>query len=320
MRRRLPGWRTVKRLGRDVRDRRRPHVVILGYHQVAERRDDPFDLAVSPAELEAHLRFLAQHARPVPLRQAAEEVAEGRIPPRTVVVTFDDGYEDTLTTALPLLQRFRIPATVFVTTGNPGQPFWWDTLAEIVRQADAFPEHVVLDHPGGGVPLPTRDRPRFLAQVSRSLRTMEVAERASALAILARACGAAHVIPAVRALTAAEIRSLASDPLIEVGGHTVTHPPLADVPRARQEMEITDARQALERLLGQPVRAFAYPHGSHTASARELVRQAGYRIGCASDPHVVTAASDMLALPRLWVDGPRRQHFERWLGTWLGGP
>jgi peptidoglycan/xylan/chitin deacetylase (PgdA/CDA1 family) len=104
--------------------------VILCYHRVAEGVDDPFRLSVSPANFAAQLDEIARYGEP-------STIAELSIPSRRprVVVTFDDGYVDNLTNALPIAEAKAFPITVFVTSGVVGghSGFWWDRLATLLR-------------------------------------------------------------------------------------------------------------------------------------------------------------------------------------------
>jgi peptidoglycan/xylan/chitin deacetylase (PgdA/CDA1 family) len=315
---RAPGFRRIRQTARSLISRRQPHVVILGYHRVAECQHDPFDLAVTPDELDEHLALLARIARPVTLHDAVTELAGGRIVSRTVCVTFDDGYEDTLTAALPLLRKYNVPATVFVTTGNSGAPFWWDVLAHCVMEPTHLPDRIALDVRGRRKVYRTGNRAQLIRAVATLCRSSDPAERTDLLLALKEQVQWRDSGSIPRALHAHEIESLAAEPLVDIGAHTVTHPPLATLAAARQRSEIEESRQALASLTGAPPRSFSYPHGSLDAGTRELVRQAGFTVACCSVPDVATPASDPLALPRLWVDGNRKRRFARWVNRWLG--
>lgn len=88
-------------------------VTILCYHSVS---DAPIDTAVTPQALDAQLRMLKRSgATFVPLERIVEWAAgTGELPHRAVALTFDDGYADFETNALPVLQRYNAPAMVFV--------------------------------------------------------------------------------------------------------------------------------------------------------------------------------------------------------------
>ena len=104
--------------------------VILCYHRVAEGVDDPFRLCVTPANFAVQLDEIARYGEP-------STIAELSVPSRRprVVVTFDDGYADNLTNALPIAKAKAFPITVFVTSGVVGdhRGFWWDRLATLLR-------------------------------------------------------------------------------------------------------------------------------------------------------------------------------------------
>jgi peptidoglycan/xylan/chitin deacetylase (PgdA/CDA1 family) len=98
----------------SVYSRLRPGIRVLMYHRV--RDTSPFDqLSVSLSRFEEQMAYLAAHCRLLCLDDALDELAAGN-PLAGVVVTFDDGYLDNLTNALPIMKRHGIPATVFVTS------------------------------------------------------------------------------------------------------------------------------------------------------------------------------------------------------------
>jgi peptidoglycan/xylan/chitin deacetylase (PgdA/CDA1 family) len=317
MSRRVPGFRRLRQVGRWLRSQRQAGVVILGYHQVREVSTDPFNLAVTPAELDEHLGCLARTARPVTLHQAADEVARGTAPRRTVVVTFDDGYDDTLTTALPLLRKHRVPATVFIATGNAGEPFWWDALAGGVFGAGRLPDRIALDVSGRRHVYTTLDRVQLARQLAALLRPIDAEKRTPIMSSFLEQTGVLNRTTVPRALRGEEIEQLASDSMVEIGAHSVTHPLLATLAADKQQTEITESRTMLETLTGRPLRSFSYPHGSFDLVTRRLVIEAGFTVACGSEPDVATRASDPLALPRFWVDGDRKRDFSRWFNRWL---
>ena len=96
---------------------RRNGTLILCYHRVAEGVEDPFYLCVRPGNFAAHLEEMSRAREPSTL-------ADVSVPSRRprVVVTFDDGYRDNLTNALPIAESKGVPITVFVTSGIRGKP------------------------------------------------------------------------------------------------------------------------------------------------------------------------------------------------------
>lgn len=91
-----------------------PGIRILMYHRV-DNCSNYDQLVVSPANFEQQMSYLHEHYRVISLTQAIDELEQGNVQP-SVVVTFDDGYLDNLQNALPILKKYNIPATIFVTT------------------------------------------------------------------------------------------------------------------------------------------------------------------------------------------------------------
>jgi peptidoglycan/xylan/chitin deacetylase (PgdA/CDA1 family) len=112
-------------------------------------------------------------------------------------------------------------------------------------------------------------------------------------------------------MTHDEARLLAADGLVEIGAHTVTHPPLAEFDVAARFNEITKSKTACEALTGAPVAAFAYPYGNFDANVRRAVKAAGFSCACSGDHSPVVTGSDVLALPRIQVRDWNGDRFER---------
>ena len=115
--------------------------VILMYHRVIEGCSDPWGIGVSPEKFAQQLEVLRRHTQVIRLQELVDAVDAGAISQTSVVVTFDDGYADNLVNAKPLLERYGIPATIFLTTGylNGKREFWWDELDRLLLQPGTLP-------------------------------------------------------------------------------------------------------------------------------------------------------------------------------------
>lgn len=312
--------------------------MVLLYHRIAGGDPDPWGLAVSPENFAAHLDVLRRRGRPVPLGELVEAVREGREQRRMVAITFDDGYADNLHTAKPLLERFEVPATVFLASGWIGgeEEFWWDALARIFLEPGVLPERLELEVDGRGhtwaldgaaryeratadrhrnwrawQPPPTPRHATYLALwrllYGQSATTRErLLQELAAWADTPRAARASF-----RALDAAAVPRLTAGGLVEVGAHTVTHLALSECSPERQRVEIEDSKAACERLAGRPVTQFAYPHGAHTDETVRLVRSAGLAGACTTESGCIRPGADPYRLPRLTVRDLDRGAFVR---------
>jgi peptidoglycan/xylan/chitin deacetylase (PgdA/CDA1 family) len=307
-------------------------VLILLYHRVAEPESDPWELAVSPQHLEEHLQFLSKYYGLMSMRDLSEVVQKGRLPRRRVVVTFDDGYADNLLTAKPLLEKYDVPATVFIATGNAGQDreFWWDELDRLLMKPGALPGTLTLavngdnrywelgdgaryDQNSHQHELQWRasevDAPAPRRAVYRSLwEWMQTMPEDSRLLVRqdllewAGASGGARETH--RVLAREEIVELTRGGLVDVGCHTVTHPKLSALDAEAQWNELVQSKRSLEGIVGSPVSGFAYPYGrdcDYTSETVRLVREAGFDYACTTSGRFVERGVDRFQLPRVAV-------------------
>lgn len=305
----MPLSRKVDGLIWRAKDLVGPKAIILLYHRIANSEIDPHLLCVSPQHFAEQLAVLTQHYTPMSLQQCAAAMEQGRLPRRAAVITFDDGYADNLHAAKPLLERYGFPATLFITTGQTGNPreFWWDELEKIFLLPSTLPQHLEMEIGGhthhwdvdGTQP---NARLELFWAIHKLLRGLPTGIRTEKMDALLKWSGASYKgRPSYRALTINEVASLAKTSLIELGGHTVTHPNLAEQDLAVQRGEIHNGKTALEEMIGRAVHSFSYPYGFYSEPTIELVRQAGFSNACTCSEQPTRNESDPFQLPRLMV-------------------
>lgn len=290
-------------------NRTQPPGLILLYHRVASLEQDPFQIAISPEHFAQQMAVVAEVGA-----MTVDEAATTAARPHAVAVTFDDGYRDNLVHALPALRAANVPATIYITTGPIGTSaaFWWDELAALILDAPATDAPLRIAA-GGRTVAPDSIGPNAIFDLWRAMRRLPASERDAAMEQVrawARRTSPLDYDDESRVMTADELRQIAAEPLITLGGHTVTHPVLASLNIDDQRREITDSRTQLEAIIERPVQSFAYPFGrpkvDHTRRTAQLVAEAGYASACAVLDRELTHRSPALTLPR-WappnVDG-----------------
>jgi peptidoglycan/xylan/chitin deacetylase (PgdA/CDA1 family) len=267
------------------------------------------------------------------------------VPRGAVAFTFDDGYADNFEAALPRLRAHRVPATVFLVAGAIGTrgELWWDELEAIVLAPGRLPpildlslgdevlafdleESVVYSAEEAalnrgwraGEPAPNSRHSLYLALWER-LKRLATPVREEAMAGLRGWAGREPARRTSHRLATWEaILEARSEPLLELGAHTIGHPALSALSTDLQREEIAAARNRLEERIGAGrVKSFSYPFGDHGPGTPALVREAGYRYACAGSRGVVQSGTDPLLLPRLHVPDVGGTEFRRWLGRWL---
>jgi len=280
--------------------RRAPAFPILTFHRVNDD-GDPFFPAVPTAVFEDHVAHLARHYDVLTIEEAAERLQARRAPRNGLAITFDDGYRDNLTQAAPILARHGIPATIFLATGHIGTgiPMWFDQVAQALKTTEA--DAVVL---GAGRPLELSSRSSRLVALQAALahlKSLPDLERRRALDRLVATLSPRPFPDAEPVMLdwpgVAEIRRLG----FSVGAHTISHPILSRVTAEQAWTEISGSKSTIERMLGEPVRAFAYPNGGaedYTPAVVAQVRDAGFLCALTTRHGVNTAATPRFELRR----------------------
>jgi len=341
-------WRYVRNAASSLGNRFGSETFVLMYHRIAELRADPQQLSVTPRHFAEHLEVLRSHCRPVRLKDIYGNGKHRQDTRTAVTLTFDDGYADNLYNAKPLLERFGVPATVFVATGYTGTQleFWWDELERLLLMPGTLPTVLRLVVSGKSYewdldgsaeyveaiyererswiaadnddPSPRHRIYRSLHQLLRPLRDRERRDILDQLRSWASAqCNAR---PTHRPLSAEEIVQLKDGGLVEIGAHTVTHPVLSSLDPMEQREEIFASKARLEDISGATVTCFSYPYGTlsdYTQETVQIVRQGRFGCACSNFPGVARWRRNRYELPRFVIRDWDGDTFARRLQAFL---
>ena len=279
-----------------------PHarLSILIFHRVLPALDPLFPGEQYASRFDEMLRWVGRWFRVLPLDEAVARLADGTLPSRPAAISFDDGYADNATQALPLLQRHGMSATFFIATSflNGGR-MWNDSIIESVRLCDK----VSLDlrdaglglHPLGSI----AQRQAAIESLIGQIKYLDADARLDAVARVERQAGVR--LPSNLMMTDTQVRQL-RDAGMQIGAHTCNHPILARLPDAAARQEILDGKAALESIVAAPVSLFAYPNGKpskdYLAAHTRMVKEAGFSAAVSTAHGVSTSASDLYQLPR----------------------
>jgi len=260
--------------------RTEPSARILYYHRVNDERD-PFSPAISTALFEREMRFVAEHYKVVSLGGVLDHLERGS-GGTVVAVTFDDGYQDNYLNAFPVLQRYNLPATIFLTTGSldSREPLWFEQLAQALKKTVRVSIDLEIDIPrrfwtrtqaerldsNGNIyailrGLPDSERQYWVSKILRDLGAQDDAERGDVM------------------LTWEQVRAMRARG-IDFGGHTVNHPFISKLLPGQVNWEVSECKRRIEEELQSRADYFAYPSGREQdfgAWNKQLIRDAGYR-------------------------------------------
>jgi peptidoglycan/xylan/chitin deacetylase (PgdA/CDA1 family) len=287
---RIGATRLILRLRRRARS---PWLPILTFHRVTERPAlrllDDCVVNSTGDDFDRQMACVQEYFTPVGIDDLVRFSEGAALPRNPILISFDDGYRDSYSTALPILQRRGIKAVFFIATTyiTERRMFWWDRVNYHVKSS--MRSSLELSYPVR-MRLDTRDegaRRLAIASILRIVKTargldlprllgeLQVATESPWSVDLERTLAAEHL------MTWDQVRGLRSAGM-DVQSHTRTHRVLQTLNDAQILDELRGSRQDLECELGEPVVAISYPVGygiADRAYIREAVALAGYKIG-----------------------------------------
>lgn len=296
------GRSLIRTLGNAIalRDDGRGRACVVNYHRILEAADPLLESEPDVATFRWQMELLANCFNVIPLHEAVGLIGTGRMPPRAVCITFDDGYRSVHDLALPILQELKLPATVFVTSGFVGGGNMWnDRIIEAVQNLPAG-QLDLSDLGLGSYSLASLgDRKQSVGRLTEASKYLPPQARIALIKRLEAMVGE-HLDHGLM-LTPDMVINL-DRAGIEIGAHTISHPILTSLDDASSRLEIEGGKRELEAIIGKPVRLFAYPNGKvgkdfdqrHTAMARE----AGFAAAFTTRAGAISGGTDLYQLPR----------------------
>lgn len=296
----------------------RGRLLVVCYHGVTEGPLPPGCPAwhhVGAADFERQVRFVARHFRILPIDQALDRLAAGTGEP-IAAITFDDGYLNNRTVALPVLRAIGAPATVYLATGlvDRRSLLWTVRLEAAIRLTRS--RRIDLSAIGLGERLLDDDASRRVAAgaVIRGLKRRAPDRRDAIVDELLDRIGApdASVLEPFHMLGWDDVVAMDEEGLVTFGAHTVNHEILSVLDDSRLRSEIMGSIARLEQRVAHPSTTFAYPNGTRADfddRSIGILRNAGVSAALSTIEGLNDRGCDRFALKRLVVG--REMGFDR---------
>jgi peptidoglycan/xylan/chitin deacetylase (PgdA/CDA1 family) len=232
------------------------------------------------------IEYLKEHFEIVSLSEAVERLRSGEIKHPTVVITFDDGYQNNFDVAFPILLRERIPATIFLTTGliNTNDTVWYCRFNIALSQTP----RTLIEWNGFKFDLSTLDlKAKASATIQGSLKKLEHSQFVTTIRHILMQLGhdpdcSIEIGSPFRMLDKKAIGDMVASGLIEFGAHTHNHAILSQLSDQERYNEIRKSIDTVYELTGRPCLYFAYPNGGAEDYNIETIRDletCGIQIG-----------------------------------------
>ena len=246
---------------------------------MAEPKDspwlDPRLISATPSVFAEQMKYVSNHYNAVTIENVLEAIERNRqLPRKAVLITFDDAYYDFRDNAWPILKRYRLPATVFVSTGYAEQPnlsFWWDRLYRVLFFTRKRVFHISTL---GRLSLETsEERIQSLRKLQNYIKTLSHDHAMNMVDGICFGLGDRYTIQE-SALSWEDLRQLAKEG-VTLGAHTRTHPILTQLPVERVSEEVKGSIEDLRREIGNVLPIFAYPNGNYNNQTIQILKEVG---------------------------------------------
>ena len=289
----------------------RNRIQILLYHRVANVASDPQMLCVTPDKFYDQMKFLKKNYNIIALSSINQLLKNHKIPRNSVAITFDDGYQDNLITAIPILEENNIPATFFITSGYIGEnkEFYQEALNRIFFLEKQIPKTLnikinQIEHQYLELDQENQKKAAYTT-LHKTLRSEKNETRKSIIKELIDWSGACQE-PLIdyKNLTLSEIKKISQNSLFEIGAHSVNHLILSGLEENEQRAEIVNSKIHLEKIIDKDVTSFAYPYGtidSYNVDSINILRENNFLLCCSNYSGLIDQNTSRYELPRFLV-------------------
>lgn len=297
------------------------HTKILLYHRVKNLLHDPLQLAVHPDNFYEQLKTLQKKYYFISIDELFDALLKKKkIKGKTILVTFDDGYVDNFTYALPILETLQIPAAFFITTShlNTDNELWWDELGRMILQTEQLPEKISL------IPSNAQDSKMVLSSLNKEILFNTIHDHLKFADFLSRNKMLASLRKQInntinrntdnRLMNFDELKKMSQSNIVTIGAHTVNHVSLSVQQIDNQHNEIDEGKNVLEKLIQKPVKFFAYPYGTtkdFNNNTVQLLIKSSFQLAFVNYYGFVTKKTHPYKIPRILVRNWSAQQLEK---------
>ncbi len=288
--------------------------LVLTYHGVLETGSENYvnRNCVSKEMFEKQMHWLKKKYRPVHLCELVQMIkGEKMLLENVVAVTFDDGFHNNFKVAFPVLQKYGIPATIFVTTdfiGTKGAKLWTERIDSIIYSATIRRLRLPIDDAEGTFDISTpENKIKSSDRIRKLLKSKSRSERERHIMMLEKQIdGVRNFLDEMDERYAFlqwdEISQMAGSGLIEIGSHTCSHSILSTLSHDDVKAELLNAKIALEAQLNRPCTLFSYPNGTEKDFSRRdknILQETGYAAAFSQIDGLNRVGDDVFALKRV---------------------
>lgn len=269
--------------------------------------------SIDVARFERDLKFIRKY-NVISMSELIKSYATNNIPTDAVVITFDDGYKDNYQYAYPMLKKYKLPATIYLTSTYIGSKLWLPlnrfyhavlyskktklNLSALAEYGINVREVTLTDY---------SSRMQLVKTLRPQLKNIEIEKLEIVVSKIEELLGITELYShALDMLSWAEVGAMQDT--VEFGSHTCGHAILSKLSDKKQEDEIAISRQIIEQNIKSEVKHFAYPNGHKNDYTKESIgylKKHGYESAVTTEHGLVSSGDNKLELKRISTDLPR---------------
>lgn len=286
---------------------------IIAYHRICEVDDinDPELVSATVEEFDWQVSYIKKYYSPLTFEQVIKRLDNNeKLPGNSIIITFDDGFFDNFRNAYPVLKKYRVPATFFISTAYIGsdETFWFNLVSRIIMLNVG--KSFEFKSTSYQVPEDIEQRLSLISVILEVCKSVPNFERLELLeSMREQLINIDGNDPLSRPMSWDNVREMSANGM-EFGSHSQTHPILSQLTADELKAEIHDSKQAIEEQIDKKIHTISYPEGMDYAfnlDVLDKVEKAGYLFG-------TTYISGNNFAPKLKDFQLKRGHVERYVG------
>jgi len=268
------------------RKKSKKSLFILAFHNINDQSFDPLSMGISVTLFEHLLKFLKKSYSIISLNQLLILIKEKRdIPSGSIILTFDDGYKDNYLNAFPLLKKYDIPATIFISVEaiHKQEALWYDRLVIAINSTQKNFLDLKKIGLGEYFLVSEKDKIKTIKEITETSKYMNKEKRDKTInAIIKELHVDKEDNSESRMLSWEEIKTMSKSG-ISFGSHGMSHSILTTLSKEEAEYEIKESKRIIKEKVGMDVNMYAYPNGSEKDFSDDvisLLKKYGYAAAC----------------------------------------
>ncbi|MCK5127029.1 MAG: polysaccharide deacetylase family protein [candidate division Zixibacteria bacterium] len=288
----------------------RRRLLILMYHGVVPE-DINIWTQVPAIEFDRQMKYISEKYNVVSLEDAVGMISgEKSMPDYPAVITFDDGFNNNKTYAYPILKKYNLPATIFLSTSiidetNDYQGLLWpDYITCLFRSTRK--SNIDLSDIGMTKFMLDSDNAKDMAidEICGNLKKLSNNDKLEVINKITECAEVDKLVDSCqlyKGLGWDDVQEMDVEGLVNFGAHTVTHPILSKINNDEVEKEILDSQQIIGQRLGKRITTFAYPNGKkqdYNDFAKQIVSE-NFICSPSTSEGLVNIGDDLYELKRV---------------------